>query len=280
MSEFTLTYENVEYPGICERAEAPVASLLLLHGIGEHVTRFSRVFSFFAERGISVYGFDLPGHGMSPGIRGHIGKRTEFFRMIDEAISIVRAETPDVPFFLMGHSMGGNLALSYRLLRREAPIAGYVISSPWLVLGNPPGRFSQTFLPLLAKIAPHMTLDSGVRPELLYTPSEEVPPEKSPLVHPLITPLTAYESFGWAKKILEMADVDRPPVYLFHGTDDGICDVDGSRAFAKAAGSLCVFREWTSLKHETLNERKWRDVAGGAADWVLSRASAVKTYGE
>lgn len=271
MDEFALEYDFVGYPGYFERPENARAALCAIHGVGEHFGRYGRFAGYLASRGIAVYGIDLPGHGRSPGIRGHIGPRDELYALLDRLLAGAAEQCPGAPLFLMGHSMGGNIALSYRLARPDAALRGCVISSPWLRLVTPPSRLMRGLLPFIAALRPTATMKNGIKGPL-FTPAEGAPPEPDPLMHGLITPRTAHDCFGAAREILRRAGEAGPPVYLFHGDRDGVCSVEGSREFAGAAGSACTYREWPGLGHETLNEAAWEDVAGAACDWILERA--------
>ncbi|MFH1765744.1 MAG: alpha/beta fold hydrolase, partial [Gemmatimonadota bacterium] len=51
-------------------APKPRASLLLVHGLGEHSGRYDAFARVLAEEGTSVFAFDLRGNGRSPGPRG------------------------------------------------------------------------------------------------------------------------------------------------------------------------------------------------------------------
>jgi len=269
MKKFVLKHENVEYQGYFAEAGKPKASIAVLHGIGEHFGRYERFAHYMAEHGCSVYGIDLPGHGKSPGIRGQIGKREDFYNLVDELASYVKNEVPGVPMFLMGHSMGGNLALSYRLARKETHFKAFIISSPWIKLAGAPSLLAHFISLIAALVAPNLTIDNRIKADKLFTPSDEVSDEAKPdnLCHPFITPRTAADCFKWARIILKNAAVERRPVYLMHGSADSICSVEGSREFAAAAGDMCTYREWEGLKHELLNE-VWKDVANEILVWI------------
>lgn len=270
MKSFILSYEGVEHQGYFEKAEKPQAAIAVIHGVGEHFGRYGRIARYLAERGCSVYGVDLPGHGKSPGIRGQIGKREDVYGLIDELISYMAREEPEVPLFLMGHSMGGNLVLSYRLAREESKLKAYIVSSPWIRLVDFPTFLSRIFSVIASIIVPNLPLDNRIKQEKLYTPAREPLEGAKPdhLYHHFITPSTAAGCFKWAKLVLKNAAVKRKPVYLIHGSKDEICAVEGSRQFAAAAGEQCTYREWEGLKHELLNEECWTDVADELLDWI------------
>ena len=70
--------------------EAPHHVVCLIHGIGEHAGRFSRVADYFNHAGIAVVSMDLRGHGRSQGVRGACAPRVEVLKDIDALIEYAR----------------------------------------------------------------------------------------------------------------------------------------------------------------------------------------------
>src|SRR4051794_39270056 len=92
-------------------AGPPVAGLALVHGINEHSGRYEHVGDGLAARGIDVLAFDLPGHGRSGGRRGHVDR---FDDLLDEAEDLIADRRAlGVPVVLLGHSLGGLIAVAY-----------------------------------------------------------------------------------------------------------------------------------------------------------------------
>lgn len=78
------------------------------------------------EAGFAVYTFDWPGHGKSPGKRGHTSVE-EAMEIIDSIIK----ELGEKPF-LFGHSLGGLTVIRYAETRPDKIRGGVVASSPAL----------------------------------------------------------------------------------------------------------------------------------------------------
>lgn len=268
MLEFVLNHENVEYPGYYADIEDCRACMVVVHGIGEHFGRYRRFGDYMAEHGVAIYGIDLPGHGKSAGIRGQTGNREEVHQIIDALLKHVKIENPGSPVFLMGHSMGGNIVLSYRLSRGKECVPT-IVSSPWLQLVENGTPMHHLAIRALSLVFPNYTLNNGIKSDSLFTPSESIPSsERDPLMHSLITPKTAADCFKWANIVLKRAPEPGTPIYLMHGSADTICSVEGSRTLAARCGDECTYREWDGLKHEMLNESTWRDVAGELISWI------------
>jgi acylglycerol lipase len=270
LQELELVRENVSYHGYKAVSEKRLGVIAFIHGIGEHFGRYKELSEYMAKQGYSVYGVDLPGHGKSPGIRGHVGRRSDLYKLIDTFIDYVAREEMGSPIFLMGHSMGGNITLSYRIARDRASVKGYIASSPWIRLVKPPTMLAYGLSIVASVILPEKQLKSGVKREKAFHPGSLIPPSAKPdkLCHPFITPGTIVGCLKWAKIILKETDIDRPPILLMHGTRDGICSVEGSREFAAAAGKLCTYREWEGLRHDMINEECRKDIADEILTWL------------
>ena len=167
-------YRNFELksdPGIigyeweCER---PRYVVCLIHGIGEHAGRYDRTGKVFQESRIAMVSMDLRGHGLSSGSRGHTSPRICIQEDIDRLIEYIQKKYPEIPLFLYGHSMGGNIALEYRLRGKYRTLPqSYIITSPWLMLKRKIPRYLYIFSQAMAMIKPDFQMSSKIQPELL-----------------------------------------------------------------------------------------------------------------
>lgn len=64
-----------------------------------------------AEAGLLMFGHDHLGHGRSQGERGQIGDISEYVSPVIQHCQIIRAQQPNLPLFIIGHSMGGLVAV-------------------------------------------------------------------------------------------------------------------------------------------------------------------------
>ena len=104
--------------------------MILIHGFGEHSSRYGTHFAeFYTNSNIGIFTFDLPGHGKTPGKRGHIANPFVLLEIIDLLIKQIKSEFPETPLFLYGHSFGGEVSLWYTLVRNPL-LNGVIISSP------------------------------------------------------------------------------------------------------------------------------------------------------
>ena len=88
--------------------------VVLSHGMGEHAGRYHHVAARLVGLGLAVAAPDHRGHGRSGGKRLYLRRIDEFTADLHLLRLEVAARHPGVPF-LLGHSMGGKIALDYAL---------------------------------------------------------------------------------------------------------------------------------------------------------------------
>src|SRR5262249_50548712 len=89
------------------------ASVVILHAVSEHAGRCSHVAGRLVRDGYAVYALDHRGHGRSEGKRAFVDRLDRAAADAGTLIGIARSEQPGVRVFLLGHSMGGAIALQY-----------------------------------------------------------------------------------------------------------------------------------------------------------------------
>lgn len=125
---------------LTEPAEKPRCVLQIIHGMEEHIERYDEFARFLNAHDICVIGNDHLGHGrsVSPDIpHGYFGKgdcATVVVRDVHRLKKTVQEQIPDVPFLILGHSMGSFIARNY-ITRYGSGIAGAVIMGT----GSQPG---------------------------------------------------------------------------------------------------------------------------------------------
>jgi alpha-beta hydrolase superfamily lysophospholipase len=249
---------------------APRRLAVLVHGYGEHSGRYDHVGAWFAARGCAVHAFDQRGHGRSDGVRCHVRRFADFLDDLEQVLDRVRVEHPELPCFLVGHSMGGLAVVAYAL-ERQPDLAGLVTSGAALSVG---ARFSALRilgLRLLRTFAPRLSLASGLEPEGLSTNPEVVRAYcADPLVQTRMTLSFAVAFFDAARRsALRGAQISLPLLAL-HGRDDPICPSWTSEAFAKAV-PRGRFRIYDGMRHEIFNEPGSEAVFQDVLSWMCEQ---------
>lgn len=134
--QIMLTRNDVEKNIYCWPAKNPKAVLILTHGASEHIQRYDLFAKYLADNNVSVYGYNHLGHKEykfenHKGV--HFGKKDGAKILVDDLEDFsyrIYQEHPDLPLFIMGHSMGSvilrNLLIKTRLNFDGAIICGSV----------------------------------------------------------------------------------------------------------------------------------------------------------
>jgi acylglycerol lipase len=248
----------------------PTGVLLVCHGLGEHSGRYATVVDTLVPDGWAVYGLDHRGHGRSDGPRAHIERYQDWLDDYDTFRREVTARHPGLPVFLLGHSMGGQLALAYALDHQD-DLAGLVLSAPALANTSIPRVIRPVFLGV-ARIAPTR------RPNLLDLDKISKDPEVVAAYHddPLVHHGNA--TLGLARALFRQFDVLterarklRLPLLLMHGTRDELTDPAGSRRLASTCGSPDQTIRWyDGLWHEIFNEPEREGPLTDLREWLAA----------
>lgn len=125
------------------RAPGPARAVLMIcHGLGEHSGRYGGVAAAMATKGFATLAHDHRGHGLTTApdaLPGRFSWRGGADKVVADTLAIRdHAETlyPGLPVFLLGHSMGGLIALNVAMTAPER-FAGV---APWN-MNAVPGRF-------------------------------------------------------------------------------------------------------------------------------------------
>jgi alpha-beta hydrolase superfamily lysophospholipase len=253
-------------PGQPERG-----SVLLVHGLGEHVGRYDHVARQLNNWGFAVRGYDQFGHGESEGPRGGLPTPTRLLADLAEMVDSTRArQAPGTPLILLGHSMGGLVAARFVSLGLR-PVQALVLSSPALDLGL--STFQKLLLAVLPGLAPNLSLGNGLDAELLsHDPKAVADYRADPLVHDRICPrLAQFMADAGAATVASAAQWQVPTLLMYAGADR-LVNPAGSRTFAAAAsGSVVSAHCFEGLFHELFNELDREAVFTQLKRWLEQR---------
>ena len=246
------------------------ANIIFVHGVGEHIQRYSAWAELLNKEAVGFTGVDLPGHGRSDGARGNI----KSYALTDEMIDILYYSSintfPEIPVFLYGHSLGGGIVLDY-LLRKKPEIKGAIVTSPWLKLSYEPAKSKIVLASILKYILPGLVQPSGLVFDHISHDREVVEMYKAdPLVHDRISVGLFHSAMSSAANSLANAGELNVPLLLMHGADDRICSPEGSRLFA-AKAPMTELKIWDGGYHELHNETFRLDVFAYLMKWTNTR---------
>lgn len=111
----------------------PKAVIMLSHGMCEYIERYKEFAEFLCENDIALCGNDHVGHGRSVAsddMLGYFGSENGYINMVRDLHRmkrVVNDKFPDIPHFLLGHSMGSFLARIYFSKYSEDKWTGFIV---------------------------------------------------------------------------------------------------------------------------------------------------------
>jgi acylglycerol lipase len=246
----------------------PRAIVVVAHGAGEHAGRYEHVAARLVVEGYAVYAIDHRGHGRSEGARALIDRMDNAVGDLDALVLLAAAEHPSVPVFLLGHSMGGAIAVSYALEHQDH-IAGLILSAPLAALAAapPPVRVAARVLSALTPRLPLFPID----PELVSRDPAVVKAYiEDPLNHHAKLPVrTVAEMAAAIDSFPGRVQAITVPTLIMYGTADRLCPPEGSVMLGARIGSADkTITPYEGLYHEILNEPEQGRVLDEISGWL------------
>jgi alpha-beta hydrolase superfamily lysophospholipase len=242
----------------------PRAVVVLVHGIAEHCGRYERTGSLLAAAGLQVRSFDLIGFGASGGTRGDIDDWGRYHDQIQRHMEWAIHQGP--PVVLMGHSMGGNLALGYALTGRPAPDL-LVLSAPALAGG---AAWQRALAVLGARVAPTTAISNSLKGEWLSRdPAVGEAYFADPLAFRKSTIRLGAALFEAMDELNESLSDLSIPTLVLHGGADSIVPPQSSVVLGELPG--VERRLYPALRHEILNEPEGPEIVAEIVAWIDSQ---------
>ncbi len=276
----------------------PRAVVQLVHGIAEHIGRYEEFGSFLASNGIAMVADDHMGHGKSVeypwGLgyfpSGWLGAVTDEYRLMQH----VREQVPDVPYFLMGHSMGSFLTRTFLYRYADAGLAGAILSGtawqsePTLKLGMQLCRREEKRLGATGRSDLLQNLVFGTynrRFRHTRTPNDWICSDPKVVDAYTADPLCGFQpTVGLCKEMMKgigmnqwpgnLEDMPKDlPIFLFSGARDPVGNMGrGVRKTAKVFQKLGMEDVTCKLyhggRHEMLNEPNRQVVFNDVLSWL------------
>jgi len=247
--------------------KAPVGLVVCHHGIMVNVKFYDPFVKGMNESNIIVYRYDARGHGKSEGKRGFVKSIFEMVEDLKIVVGLAKKENPNLPVFVMGHSMGG---LVSALFASKYPneVNGFVLGAGVLKDNN--HIFGD--LPLKEDPEKYIPVHEAMK-------AKEFTPEVTKLltkIYPnFVSEITIsiINSFGEGTEYLKknMKNFVKP-VLILNGNADFLVNqkdaIDFYSELDNKDKSLIIFSE---VGHELWNEAKGDMIVWHILDWVQYR---------
>lgn len=270
---------EMQFPGLREatlHAQAwlpegePRAVVVISHGLAEHGGRYAALAERLVARNYAVYALDHRGHGRSPGGRANIERFAWVVSDLGTFVGRAQRQHPGHPAFLIGHSMGGAIALGCALQFPDA-LKGLVLSAPALAIGEDVSALKSWMVRLLSAVAPGVGALTLPASAISRDPAVVSAYERDPLVYRGSIPArTLAELLAAMKAFPERMPRLRIPVLLQHGTADSLVPYEANRSLYAALGQpkLRAVRTYDGRFHEIYNEPERDRVIQDLEAWL------------
>lgn len=277
----------------------PKAAVVFVHGFAEHIARYEVIFLMYAARGIAVFAYDQRGFGKTAmGKEGKLQSKLygrtsgeEQAKDIEWALAHVKSglAKDGVPVFLMGHSMGGGLVLSFATHQppRSAvrDLAGVIASSPMILQTNPAARPVVWLGGMASMILPNQLIPVPLDiNDLSHDKERNQQYAEDPMIRGESSLKAISDMLGGGRKLLEHNHQFWPstlPVVFLHGDADQITSVAATEAFCeKIPADDKRVHKFANGFHELMNEPEGvkEDFTNRVIEWIEEHLStAVST---
>jgi alpha-beta hydrolase superfamily lysophospholipase len=242
------------------------ASVVIMHGLGEHCGRYAHVARFFNALGFTVRTYDHRGHGKSGGARGDVPDDDAILR---DARLVINDFTRKLhaPPILFGHSMGGLFAARFAT-SGLAPLRALILSSPALAIRI--SGFQSALLKVASILIPGVGLSNGLKSRYLSHDAEVIQAyENDSLVHGKLSARLLNSMLQAMTYAHDNAPHLTIPVLLLVAEDDHLVDPMGSKRFsARLAPDISSAIYYDDFYHEIFNELDATRVFDDLRTWL------------
>ncbi|KAK6355304.1 hypothetical protein TWF696_004414 [Orbilia brochopaga] len=274
--------------------DAPVASVVFLHGFSDHCGAYYDFFPDLASRGINTFAFDQRGWGKSSLEKkqwGVSGGTSAVLSDLDEILSArlthCESHATQPPLFLIGHSAGGALTLTYAYAGAlRSKLAGFIAFSPFLRLSpeEKPNPIVVMVGKLASKVMPNFQMLNKLDPNNVSRDPEVCKAfAEDKLCHDTGTLAGLAGMLERGARLLTPEFVKKfdrkKPVLVLHGNADKVTDFQASKEFMELLEAedkeLREFDGWYHKMHADLPENR-QEFSGHVSDWILQRTERIK----
>ena len=246
------------------------AIVQIAHGFAEHSGRYINVVNELVPLGYAIYANDHRGHGKSEGTTNYVKSMDDFVEDLKIFHDIIREKHPNVPIFLLGHSMGSGIAVNFAYKYQDL-LKGLILSGVGTSVGEDLSGFLKFMSKVLSKIAPKMKIDPKLDPNTLSHDPEVVKAYvEDPLVHhEVITTRLGYILLKTFKDLGSKLEKIQIPTLVQRGKEDkAMQGFDVLLPYFKMKDK--EIHEYDGLFHEVYNEieEKRKMVLKDLSNWL------------
>lgn len=252
---------------------APARGVVILcHGYAEHARRYDHVAQRFGAEGLITYALDLRGHGRSGGKRVYLRNIDEYTGDFDALVGIAKADHPELPRIVLGHSMGGGVVFTYGV-EHPGDYAAMVLSGPAVYAQDAVSSFMIRVAKIVGSILPGLPVEKLPTDAVSRDPEVVAAYNADPMVHHGKLPAGIGKALIRVGETMpQRAPALTAPLLVVHGEDDKLIPVEGSRRLMDCVGSTDAhLKVYPKLYHEVFNEPEKALVLDDVTSWIEAK---------
>lgn len=255
-------------------AGKPKAIVVLCHGFNSHGGLYIWTAEQLVADGYSVYALDLRGRGKSDGPRFYVDSVSDYVGDVATVVRLAKTREPGLALFLLGHSAGGVISVTYAL-DHQAELAGLICES--FAYRVPAPSFVLAMLKAVSAVTPRLGVFKLKNADFSRNPAMVATLNSDPLIasetQPAATAAALIRASDRLKREFPRITV---PVFILHGTMDKATVPAGSQEFAAAAGSKDkTLKLYPGHFHDLLADVGKEDVMADIKAWLAARVPAA-----
>lgn len=250
------------------------ARLVIAHGLGEHSGRYGNVVNRLLPVDYSLWIPDHRGHGQSGGKKGHVLNFEQYLLDLRLMVEMAKEGLPEGrKIFLLGHSMGGLIALCFALQNPEL-IDGVIASSPALGMVIEVPAVKNALGQVMSFLWPGLQLGNELDATKISRDESVVKAyQNDALVHDRVSARWFTEMLSTMEEVNRQASRMQIPVLMQVAGDDHLVNAQSSKQFfEKLTVADKTLHMYDGLYHEIYNELEGdrQKVLGDLESWLDS----------
>lgn len=243
-------------------ADSPDHVVVLAHGYAEHARRYDHVAQALVDNGAVVYAADYPGHGKTGGERAVVLDIDDLAADTETVVKLAKADWPNLPVVMLGHSMGGITATRYAQINGHE-LTALVLTGP--AIGGNPDLLGMVALPEIPEVPidpSWLSRDPEVGRAYVEDPLVYSGPFKRPTLEMFVAAVEQVSAGG------SLGDL---PTLWLHGENDPLAPLGPAReAVQRIRGTAMQDKVYPGAMHEILNETNQDEVIGDVVGFIAA----------
>lgn len=261
------------------------AVVVIVHGLHEHSARYAHVGARLAAAGFAAYAADHRGHGRSDGRRANIERMALIVADLSSFVRFALERQPNLPVFMLGHSLGGLIALHYasepRATQPRTVLAGLVVSGP-AVQARAGSALQRRLAGVFSALVPNLGVVALDADQKISRDPEVIRAYRAdPLVYcGKLKARTGAEILATMEDLPARLPRLSLPLLLLHGTEDRICRPAGSAMVHDTVSSPDkTLHHCQGLYHEVFNEPEREAILTHLLSWLTQHLPTPHSAG-